>query len=203
MRALDALKAGQVALVCTDTVYGLAAVPGTPGYERIFELKRRPHDQVLPWLVDGLDALDVYASDVPDYARKLARTFWPGACTLIVRASRMARRLGGVATDGTVALRCPDDENCRFLLSALDMPIACTSANVHGQPACSRKEQLPEAFSALPGFDEAAERCSGGSASTIVECTSAVPRLLRSGPIPIELVHEVSGIDGTLPAYVR
>ena len=200
MDALCALRAGQVALVCTDTVYGLAAVVGTPGYERIFELKQRPRDQVLPWLVNGADALDVYACDVPDYARTFASAFWPGPLTLVVRASDAACALSGVAADGTVALRCPDDESCRFLLSALDVPIACTSANVHGQPACSRKEQLDSAFAELPGFAQAAQACSGGSASTIVDCTSAAPRLLRSGPIALATLLEISASDGTLPA---
>ncbi len=200
MRAFDALKAGDVALVCTDTVYGLAAVPGSPGYECIFELKNRPHDQVLPWLVDGPEALDVYGRDVPEYARRLARAFWPGACTLIVCASDAAKRLGCVAADGTVALRCPDDAFCQELLTELGMPVACTSANVHGQPACGRKEELPKMFAELPGFSEAAEACSGGSASTIIACTSSAPRLVRSGPIPLSLALEVCGLGGTLPA---
>ena len=105
--AYRALAAGEVAIVPTDTVYGLAALPGSGGYEKIFELKQRPAGQVLPWLVPGADALDTYAAEASPAARRLARRFWPGALTIVVRASKRAQELGSVAPDGTVALRCP------------------------------------------------------------------------------------------------
>ena len=68
----NALCDGQVVIVATDTVYGLAALPGSTGYASIFELKERSADQVLPWLVHDVAALDVLVDGAPAYARRLA-----------------------------------------------------------------------------------------------------------------------------------
>ena len=180
---LEVLAAGQVAIIATDTVYGLAALPASSGYERIFQLKQRPAGQVLPWLVSGSQALDEYARDLPPYVSALAAAFWPGALTLVVPASQAACALGGVAEDGTIALRCPASGGCRSLVDALGLPLACTSANVHGQPAASNLEALDPSFACLPGYAELPASCPGGLASTIVDCRARAPRLLREGPI--------------------
>ena len=152
--AYRALAAGEVAIVPTDTVYGLAALPGSSGYEKIFELKQRPAGQVLPWLVPGADALDTYAAEASPAARRLARRFWPGALTIVVRASKRAQELGSVAPDGTVALRCPDEPTCLNLLERLGKPLCCTSANLHGAPAVSRRAELDPSFADVAGFGE-------------------------------------------------
>ena len=191
--ALEALAAGETAIIATDTIYGLAALPASRGYERIFQLKRRPQGQVLPWLVSGPHALDEYARDVPPYVSALAGAFWPGALTLVARASASACALGGVAADGTVALRCPASEGCCMLVDALGLPLACTSANVHGQPAASRLEALDPSFACLPGYAELPASCPGGLASTIVDCRARAPRLLREGPVAFSDVLARSG----------
>lgn len=196
--AYRALAAGEVAIVPTDTVYGLAALPGSSGYEKIFELKQRPAGQVLPWLVPGADALDTYAAEASPAARRLARRFWPGALTIVVRASKRAQELGSVAPDGTVALRCPDEPTCLNLLERLGKPLCCTSANLHGAPAVSRRAELDPSFADVAGFGELPDCCRGGKASTIVDCTGETPQILREGPIPEQLVREAAGIDATL-----
>ena len=132
---LEALRRGRCLLMATDTVYGLAALPGSEGYGQIFQLKQRPAGQVLPWLIADASQLERWAAEPPAYALRLAAALWPGGLTLVLRASERARALGYIAADGTVALRVPDDARCRSLLAALDAPLACTSANLHGQPA--------------------------------------------------------------------
>lgn len=87
-KCLEALRDGMAAIVATDTVYGLAALPGSTGYASIFELKKRPADQVLPWLVHDVDVLDALADDVPAYACRLAQMFWPArspSCCMLRR----------------------------------------------------------------------------------------------------------------------
>lgn len=196
-----ALRDGQAVIVATDTVYGLAALPGSMGYASIFELKERPADQVLPWLVHDVHVLDVLADDVPAYARRLAQMFWPGALTLVLRASRLACELGGVAADGTIALRCPDDAGLLALLAELDAPLACTSANVHGEPAPSRLADVPASMRELPGGDSLLEVCCVGRASTIVDCTGPYPKILREGPIPEQVILDVAIFGATLINY--
>lgn len=197
----QALRDGQAIIVSTDTVYGLAALPGSRGYERIFELKGRPASQTLPWLVSGFGALELLAEDVPDYAWRLATMFWPGALTLVVRASNGACDLGGVATDKTIALRCPDSEELLALLGELDGPLACTSANMHGEPSPARLEDVPLSMRELPGGTLLGGKCLTGRASTIVDCTGAYPKILREGPIPEQVLLDVAAFGATLSSH--
>lgn len=194
----QSIQAGDVAIVATDTVYGLVALPGSKGYEDIFALKGRPVQQALPWLVDSSVSLERYGSDVPEYAKKLTDMFWPGALTLVVRASDEAVAFGGVAADGTVALRCPDDERLRALLEELACPLACTSANVHGSAPATKRSEVPQSMSELPGFDELEDLSQELLASTIVDCTGAYPKILRDGPIPEQVVLDVAVFGATL-----
>ena len=184
LSALEALRAGDVALVPTDTVYGLAALPGSAGYDKIFQLKQRPKTQVLPWLVCDLGMLERYAADIPSYARTLCQRFWPGALTVVLKASDAALDMGSVAEDGTIAFRAPDNETCQTLMRQLGSPLACTSANLHGEPAVAERSKLSAHFACVAGFDELPSECALAMASTIVDCTGLLPVVLRTGPIP-------------------
>lgn len=187
---LESLRAGECVLLATDTVYGLAAMPSTLGYKRIFELKRRDAQQVLPWLVGSVGDLDRYGDDVPVYARKLAQAFWPGGLTLVVRASKGARVLGSVADDGTVALRMPDEPFALRLLGELDAPLACTSANLHGLPAPQHLADVDPSMRELASDKAIPSSCKGGTASTIVDCTQpAAPRIIRHGALSDEAIQ--------------
>lgn len=200
---LRALRAGEPVVVATDTVYGIAALPGGAGVERIFELKRRPASHALPWLVSGVSALDRYGVEVPDYAHRLAGMFWPGALTLVVRASDDAARLGAIAADGTVALRCPDAPALLELLEELDAPLACTSANLHGEPAATTRAQLPEPMRRIAGFDALADLPFAQPASTILDCTGAYSRILREGAIPAQVALDVAVFGATLTDFTH
>lgn len=200
-KCLEALRDGMAAIVATDTVYGLAALPGSTGYASIFELKKRPADQVLPWLVHDVDVLDALADDVPAYACRLAQMFWPGALTLVLHASKTAYELSGIAADGTIALRCPDDAGLLALLDELGGPLACTSANVHGEPAPASLADVPASMRGLPGGDSLPEACHDGRASTIVDCTGPYPKILREGPIPEQVLLDVAAFGATLTSH--
>ncbi len=196
--AFDALKRGDVAVVATDTVYGLAALPGSVGHDEIFALKERPADQVLPWLVADAHSLDVYARDIPIYAHNLVAMFWPGALTLVVRASDAACELSAPALDGTIAVRCPDTPQLLELMDELESPLVCTSANKHGMPAANDLSELNAEMRALPGGDELGSIEGAGNASTIVDCTGAIPKILRRGPISEQLIYDVAFYGATL-----
>ncbi len=184
MDVFDAIYGGHCALIATDTVYGLAALPGSPGFEQIFELKQRPSQQVLPWLVGSVDMMRKCAANLPDSALCLADAFWPGGLTVVVEASPYAQSLGCVASNDTVALRMPNESFVLELLRRLDMPLACTSANIHGRPACNRLEQLEPSMLALPHDLGIATTCAGGVSSTIVDCTGASSvAVLRLGAV--------------------
>lgn len=198
MSLLEAIKAGEAVLLPTDTVYGVAALPGSVGVNRIFQLKERPASQALPWLVANARCLDEYGCNVSAYAHRLAGMLWPGALTLVVKASERAKALGGLKEDGTVALRCPDDTLCLSLLMELGSPVACTSANVHGEPSPHSAIDLDERFLSLPRPTPLQSACAGAAASTIVDCTGCLPVILREGAIDAQTVLDIALLDATL-----
>jgi L-threonylcarbamoyladenylate synthase len=138
--------------------------------------------------------LDGLATDVPAGARALAEAFWPGGLTLIVRAQpSLAWDLG--ETRGTVALRVPDHETARALLSRTG-PLAVSSANRTGSPAAVTAQ---EAYDQLG--DSVAVYLDGGDApgqvaSSIVDATGPALRLVRAGALSLEQLNEVTPVEG-------
>lgn len=184
---VEALGAGDVAVVPTDTVYGLAGVPTNPGaVTRIFKLKGRPEDKPLPVLGNGVGQLESVAR-FDDLALRLAEAFWPGPLTIVLpRAPGFAADLGGSQVD-TVAVRVPDRELCLSLLRATG-PLAVTSANLSGRPPATTAEQARALFDSIPVLDGGA--CDG-SPSTIVDLVGS-PKILRSGPLDEPVVQTLT-----------
>ena len=194
--ALDAattvLEAGGVIVSPTDSVYGLvcAATQNNPAHQRIFEIKNRPATQTLPLFVADPEDLPRYAASVPVWASALVNAYWPGALTLVVTATD-ALPAEYLAPTGTVALRCPSSALVRELARRVG-PLAQTSANTHGEPSAT------SGASVEPQIIEAVDLTLDGGpapiavASTIVDCTGAVPRVLREGAIPASEVLRVA-----------
>lgn len=191
--AIDSLKGGGLALVPTETVYGVgvavtafASLKGIPGpetgYGRIFTLKRRELSQTVPWLVDGPEALDRYGRDVPVQVRVLAEKLWPGALTLVVPASDRVPSFMRAA-DGTVALRASASPVIRELVTRCGSPLAVTSANTHGAPAPTSFGEVEPRI--LEGVDIAidAGQTPCRDSSTIVAIRDGEPAILRQGAL--------------------
>lgn len=194
--AVDALQAGELVVLPTDTVYGLAADAFNPlAVGRLLEAKGRGRDMPTPVLVPSARTLDGLAETVPQAARDLADAFWPGALTLVVRhAPTLAWDLG--ETKGTVAVRVPLD---RVALAVLEKtgPLAVSSANRSGMPpATDAAEAARQLGTAVEVY------LDGGPAgdpvpSTIVDLTGDVPRVLRAGALSLEeLRGVVPGLEG-------
>lgn len=183
--AATRLRDGGVVVFPTETVYGLGALAEAGvcyGAEELFDIKERPLDIPIPLLVASPSDIDVYGTDVPEYAHVLARTFWPGALTLVVKASDRIRKEFRAA-DGSIGLRCPDSELMSELLEAAGGPIFATSANTHGLSSPTSFEQIE------PRIIEAADMVIDGGptdhgiASTVVVCTGKEYRVAREGAI--------------------
>ena len=179
------LNRGCVLILPTDSVYGIgcAAKAGNPALEEVFEIKRRPLDMKLPWLVADADDLSRYGANVPDWAVELAKKHWPGALTLVVAASDEVGE-EYCADDGTIALRCPDSNLVRELARAVG-PLAVTSANTHGEEAATSGAAVEEALVEAADLTLDAGPAPVGVPSTIVDCTGAEPRILRQGAIEL------------------
>jgi L-threonylcarbamoyladenylate synthase len=196
--AIEALGAGEVVAVPTDTVYGLAVDPTAPGaVERVFALKGRPRDVPLPILVATDEQVDEVAGSLSAAAGHLAARYWPGALTLVVpRAPGFTVDLGGPSSARmTVGVRWPDHPTIGQLCRALG-PLAVTSANQHGTPPATT---VAEVVAALAGVEQRVVVLDGGvcagAPSTVVECRGPATRCLREGAVPW---REVAGgpLDG-------
>jgi L-threonylcarbamoyladenylate synthase len=180
---LEALAAGLVVALPTDTVYGLAARLDRPeGTAAIFRAKGRPPGLALPVLVGRWrQALDVAAA-WPRAASQLAARFWPGALTVIVPvAPELGERLGGGGA--TVGLRHPDHRLVRALCRRAG-PLTVTSANRHGAPPCTTAEEVRSVFSARDVVAVVDGGRCDGEPSTVVDCIVSPPACLREGAIP-------------------
>lgn len=186
-RAAEVLRSGGVLVTPTDSVYGIccAAMPANPAHARIFDIKRRDRAQTLPWFVASPEDLLAYGRDVPAWAERLVARFWPGALTLVVRASEaVPAEYAQPGPDGpTIALRVPGSALCRELVRAVGAPLAQTSANTHGAPAATTGHGVEPAIVAAADLTLDAGAAPVGVASTIVDATGPKPRVLRAGAI--------------------
>jgi tRNA threonylcarbamoyl adenosine modification protein (Sua5/YciO/YrdC/YwlC family) len=189
--AADAIGRGELVLMPTDTVYGVAADAFTPAaVTRLLAAKNRGRAMPVPVLIGEASTLAGLVVDLPPVAHDLAQAFWPGGLTLVLEhAPSLAWDLGDA--EGTVAVRLPDDELTRALLRRTG-PLAVSSANRSGRPAATTAQQAQEQLG-----ERAAVVLDGGprddsAASTIVDCTGPAPRVLRVGAIPVEKLREVA-----------
>lgn len=186
-RIAEALRAGGVVVLPTDSVYGIccAATPGNPAHERIFDIKHRDRAQTLPWFVADARDLAVYGHDVPEWALRLAERHWPGALTLVVRASDAvpAEYAQPTPSGPTIALRVPGSELDRAVVRAVGSPLAQTSANTHGAPSATTGHGVELAIVEAVDLTVDGGAAPVGVASTIVDATGEAPRVLREGAI--------------------
>jgi L-threonylcarbamoyladenylate synthase len=194
--AVEALRAGQVIAIPTETVYGVAALPNQAAVERLIGTKRRSSEKGIQLLIDSLDQARTIARLSP-VAERLARTFWPGGLTLILardQTTDLPDLLGGGRP--TLGLRLPDHEVPRALARRLG-PIAASSANLAGLPpaltAAAARAALADDLALI--IDDGPVR--GGVASTVVDCASdpRAARVLREGAIPASEIARVSAAE--------
>ena len=199
--AAQTLKAGGLVVLPTETVYGLGAdATNKDAVARIYKVKGRPADHPLIVHIHSMQSLADWADEIPSYAILLARDFWPGPMTLVLKRSLLAEDF---VTGGqpTVGLRVPDHVIALALLSEFakvgGKGIAAPSANRFGQvsPTTAQAvqdeigEYLEQQDLILDGGPS-----SVGVESTIIDCTSDAPRILRPGAITIEMVEESTGL---------
>ena len=169
----------------TDTVYGIGiAAFKDSSLEPLYVIKERDRDKAIPWLVSGVQDLQAYGVEVPDYAIRLAEKHWPGALTLIVKASDAVPGKFR-AQDGSIALRAPDCPIALALIEELDVPLATSSANLQGQepPTCFEAISavlLRQVELAIDGGE-----CLQKLSSTIVSCLGDEPQIVRLGALSL------------------
>jgi len=191
--AVAAARAGELIVLPTDTVYGIGADAFIPAaVTTMLAAKGRGRNMPPPVLVGTARAAAALVDDLGAFGQDLIDEFWPGALTLVFRASpTLMWDLGD--TKGTVALRMPLHPVALEVLKQSG-PMAVSSANRHGHPAAvnadEAQEQLGEAVSVyLDGGP-----CADNVPSTILDLTSTVPKLLRAGAIPVDRLRHVASV---------
>ncbi len=189
LEAAQDISRGAVAVVPTDTVYGM----GTGAFceesiVRIYQIKNRPATSALQILIPSLAAAKQVAQFTPQ-AEKLAAACWPGGLTAILPAIQAGQPL--LRGFKGLGLRVPGNPFLVSLLEKMTVPMACTSANLHGQPTLTEEKTL------LGTFDGKADYIFLGgtlspTASSVVDLTGA-PRLLREGGISRARLEELLG----------
>jgi L-threonylcarbamoyladenylate synthase len=179
--ALEALDAGGLVVIPTDTVYGIAAALIPDAIAKVFEIKGRPRDKPLPVL--GASSLQLErVATLDDRARRLADDYWPGPLTLVLpRASGFEIDLGR-AGDASVAIRVPDHALARLVLERSG-PLAVTSANPSGEGPATTVDETRRWLGDRVGAYLDGGRCVGAEPSTVLSLTDG-PKLVRVGPIP-------------------
>jgi L-threonylcarbamoyladenylate synthase len=188
--AARAVSSGQLVVIPTDTVYGVGADAfDGAAVAALLAAKGRGRDMPLPVLVGSWDTIDGLVAVVSKTARDLVEAFWPGGLTLVVaQAPSLAWDLGDAR--GTVAIRMPQHPVALELLARTG-PMAVSSANISGRPAALTQAQAREQLAETVEVYLDGGPALVGVASTIVDVTAEVPRILRAGAIGVEALQEV------------
>jgi L-threonylcarbamoyladenylate synthase len=189
------IQRGGLAVIPTDTVYGVAADAFDADAVRdLLDAKGRGRDMPPPVLVSAATTLDALAVRVPAYARALVEEFWPGPLTIVCHAQPSLQwDLGD--TRGTVAARMPDHEIALEILERTG-PLAVSSANRTGMPAATDADQVEEMLGdAVDVLVDAGPSPTSEvpTASTIIDVTGPRPRLLRQGVLSLDQLNGVLG----------
>jgi tRNA threonylcarbamoyl adenosine modification protein (Sua5/YciO/YrdC/YwlC family) len=190
--AADQIRAGQVLGMPTDTFYGLAADPfNLRAVDRVYEIKSRSRHKPLSLLIESVEQAEELARPLPEEFHALARKFWPGPLTIIVRAaSRLPLKV--TANTGNVALRIPSSAIPLAVVQAAGIAITATSANLSGESECTTadavRDQLQDRISIIVDGGPSPREV----ASTIIDLTDEEARwkIMRECAIPAQEISE-------------
>lgn len=181
-RAAALAQAGDLVVFPTDTVYGVGTSAfDEAGIQRLYEVKERPVSKGIPILLADVSDLEQVSTGLTPAAQRLVDTFWPGPLTVIV--PRHPDLPENISPNANIALRIPDDDVARAVIRAAGGALAVSSANLSGQPPATDGEM---AYTALAGRVSAVVDggpTPGNIASTIVDCTTSPPQIVREGPL--------------------
>ncbi|HTC56177.1 MAG TPA: L-threonylcarbamoyladenylate synthase [Candidatus Sulfotelmatobacter sp.] len=186
--AADQIRAGEVLGMPTDTFYGLAADPfNLRAVDRVYDIKTRSRHKPLSLLIESVDQAEELAKSLPEEFYALARQYWPGPLTIIVKAgSRLPLKV--TANTGNVALRVPNAKIPRAVVVAAAIPITATSANLSGASECTSAEQVRDQLQGRISIIVDGGTSPRDVASTIIDLTDegARWRVIREGAIAAE-----------------
>lgn len=201
--AADVLKQGGLVAFPTETVYGLGANGLDPGaVEGIFAAKGRPSDNPLILHIAEPHEVEKLAREIPANACALMEKYWPGPLTVVLERTRAVPDAVTAGLD-TVAIRLPDSLVARTLIGLAGVPLAAPSANTSGRPSPTTAQAVMDDLAGKVEIVIDAGPCGIGVESTVVDCTTPVPTLLRPGGVTLEMLMETLGEVEVDPALAH
>ncbi|WP_347862187.1 L-threonylcarbamoyladenylate synthase [Salimicrobium sp. PL1-032A] len=189
--AAEALTSGEAVAFPTETVYGLGAdATKEEAVQKIFDAKGRPADNPLIVHIGDREELATVAADWTKTAEKCMDAFWPGPLTIIVPSNKNAAKNVTAGLE-TIGVRMPDHPAALELLREVKLPIAAPSANSSGKPSPTSAEHVYQDLNGKISGIVDGGRTGVGVESTVVDCTSEVPVILRPGGVTKEQLEEV------------
>lgn len=186
--AVDVLSNGGLVVFPTDTVYGLAALPTKAEYiERLYVVKGRESTRAIAILLSSSTELENISILPSDKVLKLANRFWPGPLTLIV--PKHPDLPDALSPNQTIGVRVPDHDIALELLR-MTGPLGVTSANISGHENTNSAEEVMEQLDGRVHLVIDGGKSPGGVPSTVVDCTTPEPAILRPGPIKIKEINK-------------
>jgi len=201
-KAAELLKAGHLVAFPTETVYGLGAdATNEEAVKKIYEVKGRPSNHPLIVHASSINTLEVWAQDISDYAIDLARRYWPGPMTLILKRSELAKDFITGSQD-SVGIRVPSHPIALALLTKFEtlggLGVAAPSANRFGHVSSTSAQdvhvELGDYLSANDFILEGG-KSEVGIESTIIDCRYAKPAILRPGSITVAMINSVVKVE--------
>lgn len=188
-QAIEHVRSGGLIVLPTDTVYGLGCgVFSVSGIKTIYQLKGREAEKAIAVLLADLEQIDIVAGPCLPGTYHLVERFLPGPLTLVVK--KQPGLPVELSTLPTVGIRIPNHPFARALLRACG-PMAVTSANLSGHPSSTNITEVIKQFGEQIPMIIDGGQSPGGQSSTVVDCTSEEPRILREGPITITDIQKV------------
>lgn len=197
-KAAAVIRNGGLVAVPTETVYGLAGNGlDEKAVSEIYEVKGRPAVKPLSLMVPDEDAMEKYCEDVPRQAHALAKRFWPGPLTIVLRAKRSIPPVV-LAGGATVGLRCPDHPKTLALLRLCNLPLAAPSANPSGEESPKTAQQVMAYFDGKIDAVIDGGPCGIGRESTLIDLSRRPYRILREGALSTETIRAALSENLTL-----
>ncbi|MRH43976.1 threonylcarbamoyl-AMP synthase [Aquibacillus halophilus] len=201
--AANLLKKQEVIAFPTETVYGLGAdATNEQAIAKIFEAKGRPSDNPLIVHVANKRQIDQYVSNIPDIAEKLIDAFMPGPLTIILSSNGVIAK-NVTAGLSTIAIRIPDHPVARHLLEACQLPLAAPSANKSGKPSPTSATHVYQDLNGKIAGILDGGNTGVGLESTVLDCTSELPIILRPGGVTKDQIEQVIGTVMIDPALAK
>lgn len=185
-QAIEVLKSGGIVIFPTDTAFGIGCrMDDENAVSKLFALRRRPLEKAVPLLASSIEMVKKHVSDFPFEVEDLAKKYWPGALTIVLKANNTVSPLVCGGGD-TVGFRIPNNEIIKAIISEVGVPILGSSANFAGEKTPFEFEDLDKELIKLVDFVVSGE-CTIKKPSTVIDCSQKPFRILREGALDITI----------------